>query len=44
LGSFRTFAAVARIRGTVALVEAEVEVFGQRARVRVDPLDVKRVG
>lgn len=26
------------------LVEAEVEVFGQKARVRVDPLDVKRVG
>jgi transcription antitermination factor NusG len=26
------------------LVEAEVEVFGQKARVRVDPLDVKLVG
>lgn len=27
-----------------ALVEAEVEEFGKKARVRVDPLDVERVG
>jgi hypothetical protein len=44
LGSFQTFAAGVMPCAQFDPVAVEVEVFGQKARVSVDPLDVKRVG
>lgn len=43
-GIFPEFRRARNARAPMDLVESEVEVFGQRVRVRIDPLDVKRVG